>query len=76
MMEQKIEKELEGVRKSLEIEVEQGTFPDVDLDKVVESLRKGIYEAENDLGITYDDFLKEIEREFLQGVSIRGGVNE
>lgn len=75
-MDEKIEKELEDVRKSLEIEVEKGTFPDVDLYEVVDSLRKGIYEAENGLGVTYDDFLKEMEREFLQGVSIRGDVNE
>ena len=64
-MDEKIEKELKDMRRNLELEVERGTFPNIDLNGFIESLRRGIWEAENGLGIPYAKCLKEMEEKYL-----------
>lgn len=59
-MNQKIEKELEDVRRNLELEIEQGTFPDVDLDEVIDTLRRGIIQIKEGKGISMEEGLKRI----------------
>ena len=59
-MENKIEKELKDVRRNLELEIEQGTFPDVDLDEVIDTLRRGIIQIKEGKGISMEEGLKRI----------------
>lgn len=59
-MNQKIEKELEDVRRNLELEIEHGTFPDVDLDEVIDTLRRGIIQIKEGKGISMEEGIKRI----------------
>ena len=67
-MDKKIEKELEDVRRNLEIEIEQGTFPNIDLDEVIDTLRRGIQEIKEGKGIPANEFMEEMQRKYLWNV--------
>lgn len=69
-MDEEIEKELEDVRRNLEIEVEQGTFPNIDLDEVIDILRIGIQEIKEGKGIPANEFMEEMQRKYLWNIKI------
>ena len=75
-MDEEIKKELKDVRKNLELEVEQGIFPNIDLDEVVESLKRGIIQIKEGRGIPFEKMWKELEREFIYDKINSGGTYE
>lgn len=67
-MDDKIEQEMIDVRRSLEIEIEQGTFPNIDLDEVIDTLRRGIQEIKEGKGIPANEVMEEMQRKYLWNV--------
>ena len=76
MMNPKIERESQEVRRNLELEVEQGTFPDVDLDQVIDTLRRGIIDIKEGRGIPAKVFMEEMSNKYLYKNNFSGGVYE
>lgn len=75
-MNQKIEKEFEDVRRNLELEIEHGTFPDVDLDEVIDTLRRGIIDIKEGRGIPAKVLMEEMSNKYLYKNNFSGGAYE
>ena len=49
-MDEKIEKELEDVREEFEREIEKGLFPNVNLDPIIDGIRRGMMDVKEGRG--------------------------
>lgn len=75
-MDDTIEQEMIDVRRNLEIEIEQGMFPNIDLDEVIDTLRQGIIDIREGRGIPFDEFWEELENEYVYNRINRSDTNE
>ena len=60
-MDQKIEKELECAREGFESEIAEGVFPNVDLDQIIDGIRRGMMDVKEGRVVSLDEFKRKID---------------